>query len=151
MTVVKELSKAKAVSILLRGGSKTIIDESRRSLHDAICVIRNLIKDPTVIVGGGASELSGAIHLRKIADQHPGVEQYAIRGFADALEQIPLILADNSGMNSIDSLSEARAKQIDEKSSVFGISCLTAKVGDMKAEQVFETFSSKKHQIQLAT
>lgn len=68
MTVIKELSKAKAVSILLRGGSKTIIDESRRSVHDAICVIRNLIKDPTVIVGGGASELSGAIYLRNIAD-----------------------------------------------------------------------------------
>lgn len=110
MTVIKELSKAKAVSILLRGGSKTIIDESQRSVHDAICVIRNLIRDPTVIVGGGASELSSAISLRKIADTFPGVEQYAIRGFADALEQIPLILADNSGMNPIESLSEARAK-----------------------------------------
>lgn len=86
MTVIKELSKTKAVSILLRGGSKTIIDESRRSIHDAICVIRNLIKDPTVIVGGGASELSSAIYLRKLADSYPGVEQYAIRGFADALE-----------------------------------------------------------------
>lgn len=64
MTVIKELSKTKAVSILLRGGSKTIIDESRRSVHDALCVIRNLIRDPTVIVGGGASELSCAIHLR---------------------------------------------------------------------------------------
>lgn len=68
MTVIKELSKTKAVSILLRGGSKTIIDETRRSVHDAICVIRNLIKDPTVVVGGGATELNSAIYLRKIAD-----------------------------------------------------------------------------------
>lgn len=68
MTVIKELSKTKVVSILLRGGSKTIIDESHRSVHDALCVIRNLIKDPTVVVGGGASELSCAIQLRKIAD-----------------------------------------------------------------------------------
>lgn len=68
MTVIKELSGTKAVSILLRGGSKTIIDESQRSVHDALCVIRNLIRDPRVVVGGGATELSGAIYLRKIAD-----------------------------------------------------------------------------------
>ena len=68
MTVVKELSGTKAVSILLRGGSKTIIDETRRSVHDALCVIRNLIRDPRVVLGGGASELSSAIHLKKIAD-----------------------------------------------------------------------------------
>ena len=68
MTVVKELSGTKAVSILLRGGSKTIIDETRRSVHDALCVIRNLIRDPRVVLGGGASELSSAIHVKKIAD-----------------------------------------------------------------------------------
>ena len=74
MTVVKELSGTKSVSILLRGGSKTIIDETQRSVHDALCVIRNLIRDPRVVVGGGATELSGAIYLRKIADQNPTVE-----------------------------------------------------------------------------
>lgn len=74
MTVVKELSGTKAVSILIRGGSKTIIDEAHRSIHDAICVIRNLIRDPKVIVGGGASELNSAINLRKIADQNATVE-----------------------------------------------------------------------------
>lgn len=85
-TVVKELSGTKAISILLRGGSKTIIDETRRSMHDAICVIRNLIRDPSVIVGGGACELNSAIHLWKVADENSTVEQYAIRAFADALE-----------------------------------------------------------------
>lgn len=85
-TVVKELSKTKAVSILIRGGSKTIIDETHRSIHDAICVIRNLLRDPQVIVGGGAVELNSAIKLRKVADENASVEQYAIRGFADALE-----------------------------------------------------------------
>ena len=68
MTVVKELSGTKAVSILLRGGSQTIIDEAHRSVHDALCVIRNLLWDPRVVVGGGATELSGAIYLRGIAD-----------------------------------------------------------------------------------
>jgi T-complex protein 1 subunit epsilon len=68
MLVFKEPSQTKSVSILIRGGSKTIIDEAHRSIHDALCVIRNLIKNPYVIVGGGASELSSSIYLRKIAD-----------------------------------------------------------------------------------
>jgi T-complex protein 1 subunit epsilon len=59
---------------LLRGGSRTILDEARRSLHDAISVIRNLIRDPQVIVGGGAIELNSAINLRKVADENAGVE-----------------------------------------------------------------------------
>lgn len=74
MVVVKELSGTKAVSILLRGGSKTIIDEAHRSVHDALCVIRNLIRDPVVILGGGACELNSAIYLKKIADENPTVE-----------------------------------------------------------------------------
>ncbi len=74
MLVFKEPSQTKSVSILIRGGSRTIIDEAQRSIHDALCVIRNLIKNPHVIVGGGASELSSSIHLRKIADQTSSVE-----------------------------------------------------------------------------
>jgi T-complex protein 1 subunit epsilon len=74
MIVIKELKNTKAVSILLRGGSKTIIDEAQRSVHDALCVIRNLIRDPKIIVGGGAPELSSAIYLRKIADKNSTVE-----------------------------------------------------------------------------
>jgi T-complex protein 1 subunit epsilon len=104
MLVFKEPSQTKSVSILIRGGSKTIIDEAHRSIHDALCVIRNLIKNPHVIVGGGASELSSSIHLRKVAENTGSVEQYAIKAFASALEQIPLILADNSGMNANEAL-----------------------------------------------
>ncbi len=151
MVVIKELSHTKAVSILIRGGSKTIIDEAHRSIHDSLCVIRNLIKDPRVVVGGGAVELNSAIELRKVADKNPTVEQYAIRGFADALEQICLILADNSGINPIQALSEARKKQIEENTHVYGVACEKAKISNMREEEVFETLSSKKHQIQLAT
>lgn len=104
MIVFKELQHTKAVSILIRGGSQTIIDEAQRSIHDSLCVIWNLIKNPFVIVGGGASELACSIYLRKQAEEISNVQQYAMRGFANALEQIPLILAENSGMNSNDAL-----------------------------------------------
>lgn len=151
MVIVKDLSATKAVTILVRGGSATIVDEARRSIHDALCVVRNLYRDPRVILGGGSSELSCALRLRQMADENASIEQYAIRGFADALEQICVVLAENSGMDPIQALSEARTKQITEKSSNFGIACLDAKVDDMAKHEVFETLVSKKHQIQLAT
>lgn len=69
MVVVKDLSATKAVTILVRGGSQTIVDEARRSIHDALCVVRNLFKDPSVILGGGSAELSCAIRLRSLAEE----------------------------------------------------------------------------------
>lgn len=151
MIVVKDLSHQKAVSILVRGGSKTIVDEAHRAIHDALCVIRNLVKEPRVIVGGGAAELSASIFIKQKADENPTVEQYAMRAYGDALEQICVILAENSGLDPIQSLSEARSKQIEEKSPVYGIACLDGKVDDMRKLEVFETLASKKHQIQIAT
>lgn len=74
MLVIKDLSCAKAVTIMLRGGSKTIVDEAHRSVHDALCVVRNLIVEPKVIVGGGACEVNCAIMLRKRAEEISTVE-----------------------------------------------------------------------------
>lgn len=126
MVCVQELSASKAVTICIRGGSRTIIDETRRSLHDALCVVRNLIRDPRVVVGGGAAELNSSIHLRKMADQVATVEQYAIRGFADALEQICVVLADNTGIDAQKALSDAKSKQVKEDTHVYGIACMKA-------------------------
>ena len=151
MIIVKQPKKAESVTILIRGGSATIVEEARRSLHDALCVIRNLIRDPRLIVGGGAVELNSSLALRKYADEIPGVEQYAIRGFADALEQILVILADNTGVNAIESLSTARTQQIEQKTHVFGINCDTAQVENMREFEIFETLASKVHQVQLST
>lgn len=151
MVVVKRPKKAESVTLLIRGGSATIVDETRRSLNDALCVIRNLIRDPSLIVGGGAVELNSSLALRKYADEIAGIEQYAIRGFADALEQVIVILAENTGIDAIQSLSEARSKQISEKTHVFGVNCDTASVENMQEYEVFETLASKKHQVQLGT
>merc|ERR1712166_1115752 len=97
MLLIEELSGSKAVTILIRGSSIMVVDEAKRSIHDALCVVRNLIKDNKIIVGGGACELNCAMHLREKADELPGIEQYAIRHYASALEEIPLALANNSG------------------------------------------------------
>lgn len=151
MLVVKDLSATKSVTVLVRGGSKTIIDEAHRSIHDALCVVRNLYKDSRVVLGGGSTELSCGLKLRALSEETPTIEQYVIRAFADALEQVCVILAENAGMDPIQALSEARAKQISETSSVWGIACLEAKVDDMRKHEVYETLNGKKHQLQLAT
>lgn len=95
---------------MIRGGSRTICDEAKRCLFDAICVVRNMIKNNNVVGGGGATELACAIEVAKEADTIEGVEQYAVRCFADALEEIPMVLSENSGYNPIDYVSNLKKK-----------------------------------------
>ena len=95
---------------MIRGGSRTICDEAKRCLFDAICVVRNMIKNNNVVGGGGATELACAIEVAKKADEIEGIEQYAVRAFADALEEIPMILAENSGYNPIDYVQNLKKK-----------------------------------------
>jgi T-complex protein 1 subunit epsilon len=72
--LIQECDKSKSVTVLVRGGSKTICDEARRCLHDAICVVRNMVKNNNVVGGGGATELACAIEVQKEADQISGIE-----------------------------------------------------------------------------
>ena len=92
--VIEGCEKAKSVTIMIRGGSKAIVDEAQRSMHDAICVVRNMIVDPRVVTGGGSIELSCALEIANAAKTENSLEQYAMKGFADALEQIPYALAE---------------------------------------------------------
>merc|ERR1719362_2278984 len=106
--LIKDCAHSKAVTVMIRGGSRTICDEAKRCLHDAICVVRNMVKNNNVVGGGGATELACSIAVAKEADKIRGVEQYAVRAFADALEEIPLTLAENSGYNPIEYVSKLR-------------------------------------------
>merc|ERR1711915_529714 len=151
MLVIEECKNSKAVTIFLRGGTKMIIEEAKRSVHDALCVVRNLVRDNRVVYGGGACEISCAIAISKEADNIKTIEQYAFRAFADALEQIPLALAENSGLAPIQTLTEIKAKQASENNPALGVNCMEGGCGDMKKLSVIETLHSKKSQIQLAT
>jgi len=110
--LVQDCEHSKAVTVLIRGGSRTICDEAKRCLFDAICVVRNMVKNNKVVGGGGATELACAIEVAQAADKIEGVEQYAVRAFADALEEIPMTLAENSGFNPISYVAELKKKQI---------------------------------------
>lgn len=151
MMYIEECPNNRAVTIFIRGGNKMIIEEAKRSIHDALCVVRNLVKDNRVVYGGGAAEVCCSLAVARCADSIEGVEQYAFRAFADALECIPMALAENSGLSPIDALTDLKAKQIQQSSSHLGIDCLSAGTNDMREQKVIETLFSKKEQISLAT
>ena len=150
--IVIELCLAKkAVTILVRGGSSMIVEEAKRSIHDALCVVRNMIKDPKIVYGGGAAEISCSLYVAEKADSISSIQQYAIRAFAEALDAIPLSLAENSGYNGIEYLANLKAKQINEKNPCLGVDCLKKGTYNMMRQEVYEGYNSKIKQIQLAT
>lgn len=158
MIVIEDCANSNAVTVLVRGGNKMIVDEAKRSLHDAMCVVRNLIKDNRVVYGGGAAEIACSLAVSKYAETVVGVDQFAIRAFADALDDIPLALAENSGLDPISELAAAKSRQMKENDPLIGLGlseqpkdggehCAT----NMKELGVFETLVGKQEQISLAT
>ena len=151
MLVIEECPSTKAVTIMIRGGNKMIVDEAKRSLHDALCVVRNLVKCNRVVYGGGAAEIACSVAVAQEADKISTLEQYAFRAFADALDSIPIALAENSGLAPIQTVTELKARQIAEKNHWLGVDANGKGSNDMKVQNVIETLNSKKQQISLAT
>lgn len=151
MLVIEDCSNTKAVTCFIRGSNQMIVDEGVRALHDSICVVRNLIRDNRVVYGGGAAELTCSIAVSNAADRQKGIDQYAFRAFSQALDKIPMTLAENSGLDPIETLSSLKAKQINENSSNLGVDCLGKGTNDMKELFVIDPLIGKKQQLLLAT
>uniref|UniRef100_A0A182M0Q1 T-complex protein 1 subunit epsilon n=1 Tax=Anopheles culicifacies TaxID=139723 RepID=A0A182M0Q1_9DIPT len=151
MLVIEDCLNTRAVTVLIRGGNRMITEEAKRSIHDALCVVRSLIRDSRIVYGGGAAEISCSLAVAREADQLSTLEQYAFRSFSVALESIPLALAENSGLSPIETLSELKARQGTENSSTLGVDCMWTGNSDMKDHHVIESLHSKKQQIVLAT
>ncbi|CAE6443854.1 unnamed protein product, partial [Rhizoctonia solani] len=151
MLVIEECANSRAVTVFVRGSNKMIIDEAKRALHDAICVVRNLVVDNRVVYGGGAAEISCSVAVAKAADDIPSIEQYAMRAFASALDAVPLALAENSGLSPIETLAEVKSKQINDNIHTYGIDCNHRNNIDMKKQFVYDPLISKRQQYLLAT
>ncbi|MGQ4874937.1 MAG: thermosome subunit beta [Promethearchaeia archaeon] len=106
---IEDCKDPKSVVILIRGGTELIVDEVDRAIHDALCVVRDVVEDQKVVGGGGAPELETAIQLRKYASTLGGREQLAVEVFADSLDIVPKTLAENAGFDQIDILMKLRA------------------------------------------
>jgi thermosome len=149
LTSVEGCKNPKAVSILIRGGLGRLVDEAERTLHDALCVVADVVEDGRVVAGGGAPELEAAKNLRDYASSVGGREQLAIEAFADALESIPRTLAENGGLDPIDILVELRSMH--DKGEIWaGVDVLQGKTGNMLTAGVIEPIAVKLQAIKSA-
>ncbi|KDR85035.1 hypothetical protein GALMADRAFT_233615 [Galerina marginata CBS 339.88] len=141
-TFLTECKTPKACTILLRGPSKDILNEIDRNLADAMSVARNVVFDPTLAPGGGATEMAISVGLHQKAKSVVGVEGWPYRAVADAMEVIPRTLVQNSGGNIIRVLTELRAKHANGENS-WGVNGDTGKIVDMKTYGLYESASVK--------
>jgi thermosome len=151
LVYVRECKNPKAVTIVVRGGTEHVVDEAERSLHDALCVVRNAIEDGKIVPGGGAPEAEVAKQLRDYAVKVGGREQLAIEAFADAVESIPLTLAENAGLDPVDIMVALRAAHENASSPSYGVDVFTGKIRDMLELNVVEPLRVKLQVIKSAT
>jgi len=148
MVFVEDCPLAKSVTILIRGGTELVVDEAERSIHDAICVVRNVLEDKKVVPGGGAPEAYVSRKLMKFSESLVGREQLAVQAFAKALEVIPRTLAENAGLDPIDIIVALRSAHESGNSST-GIDVFKGKVREMN--DVIEPLRVKTHAITAAS
>lgn len=134
---VEECPKAKAVTILVRGGSEHVVDEAERNLKDALSVVRLAIEDGLIVTGAGATAMELALALRKEASGHSGREALAIEAYANALEVVPRAIAENAGLSAVDMTLELRRAHAGGKASA-GVDVFAGKVADMRKQGVIE-------------
>jgi thermosome len=151
LVYVRECKNPKAVTVVIRGGSEHVVDEAERSLHDALCVVRNAVEDGKIVAGGGAPEAEVARHLRKYAVKVGGREQLAIEAYAEAVETIPMMLAENSGLDPIDIMVSLRAEHESNHSPYYGVDVFSGKIRNMLDLNVVEPLRVKQQVIKSAT
>ncbi|XP_073476161.1 T-complex protein 1 subunit beta [Aquarana catesbeiana] len=132
-----------ACTIVLRGATQQILDEAERSLHDALCVLSQTVKDSRTVYGGGCSEMLMAHVVTELAKRTPGKESLAMESFAIALRMLPTIIADNAGYDSADLVSQLRAAHSEGKST-YGLDMKNGTIGDMEELGVTESFQVKR-------
>jgi thermosome len=141
----------KAISILLRGGSQRVVDEAERSVHDALMTVKDVVEYPYIVPGGGAPEAIVSQQIREWSNSLEGRAQLAAEQFADSIETIPLVLAENAGMDPIDTQVQLRTKISNSEKPRYGIDVINKKIADMTARNVYEPLAVKENIVNGAT
>ena len=140
----------RSVTVLIRGGSQRVVDEVDRSLHDALMVVKDVVEKPSIVAGGGSPEAYLSTELNEWAGSYDGREQLAMKQYAEALESIPLTIAENAGMDPIDTIIALRANQSSGKQTM-GINAKGGKIGNMFSLDIVEPLAVKEQIIKSAT
>ncbi|GBC71674.1 60 kDa chaperonin [Candidatus Calditenuaceae archaeon HR02] len=149
MVFIEGCKNPKSVTILIHGGTQRIVDETERSFKDAINVVKDILLEPKIVAGGGAPEIEVASRLRDFAKTLPGKEQLAVEKFADAIERIPMQLAENAGLDPIESIVSLRSSHKEGKKWE-GVNVLENKLSDMWAAGVLDPLVVKKQVVKSA-
>ncbi len=149
MVFIEQCPNPRAVTILIRGAADRILDEAERSMQDALHVIRDLYREPKIVPGGGAFEIEVARRLREWGRKLPGKEQLAVLKFAEALEQVPTILALTAGLDPVDVIAELRRRH-DAGEIDAGVDVLNGRVANMYKLNVVDPLLVKKQVIRSA-
>ena len=140
----------RSVTVLIRGGSQRVVDEVDRSIHDALMVVKDVVEKPSIVAGGGSPEAYLSTELNEWAGSYDGREQLAMKQYAEALESIPLTIAENAGMDPIDTIIALRANQSSGKQTM-GINAKEGKIGNMFSLDIVEPLAVKEQIIKSAT
>jgi T-complex protein 1 subunit delta len=140
----------RTVSILVRGSNRLVVDEAERSVHDALCVVRSLVKMRFLIAGGGAPETELSLGLSRYAATLGGMRGFCIQHYARALDMIPYTLAENAGLNPINIVTELR-KQHDEGKKTAGINVKRGEITNILDENVLQPLLVSTSAVNLAT
>jgi len=143
-------NSGKTVSVLVRGSNKLVLDEADRSLHDALCVIRSIVKKRNLIAGGGAPEVELALQLSNYAKTLEGVESYCVRAYAEAFEVIPYTLAENAGLHPIAIVTELRNRHAQGEKTA-GINVRKGAITNILEENVVQPLLVTTSAVTLAT
>lgn len=144
------VNMGRTITILMRGTNKLVLDEADRSIHDALCVVRSLVKKRYMISGGGSPEAEMSLRLSAWAKTLTGIKSYCVRAFAEALEIIPYTLAENAGINPIQMVTELRNRHTQGERSA-GINVKRGVISDMWAEHVVQPLLVNTSEISLST
>ncbi|MHA2041133.1 MAG: thermosome subunit beta [Candidatus Thorarchaeota archaeon] len=150
LVYVRDCKDPKAVSVVIRGGTEHVVDEADRALHDALCVVRNVVEDGTYVAGGGSTESEVSKRLDSFAEKVKGREQLAIEAFAEALRIVPKTLAENGGHDPIDIIADLKKEHSKVSGLWYGVDVFKGKATDMMKAGVIEPSRVKSQAIRSA-
>ena len=143
-------NKGKTVTVLVRGSNRMLLDEADRSVHDALCVIRSLVKQRFLMVGGGSPEIETSLRLAKFGAELGGIHGYCIAAYARALDIIPYTLSENAGLSPINMVTELRRRHVNGETTM-GINVRSGTITDMLEEKVLQPLLVSISALKLAT